>query len=168
MSEAGDSQSSTKKAPIRVRQLLPDDEGRWQALFKAYVAFYGATISDDVVTRTWQRLRGGEDNLFAFVAELPSRSIEHGHDIVGIVHAVSHASTWSSTPYCYLEDLYVDRQARGFGVGRALIEAVYKEADALGCTRTYWATKADNVTARQFYDRIADVSPFVQYRRPQR
>jgi GNAT superfamily N-acetyltransferase len=81
------------------------------------------------------------------------------------VHAVFHPSTWSPTAYCYLEDLFVAREARHHGTGEALIEAVYKEADKRGATRTYWATKEDNATARRLYDRVAKLSPFVQYRR---
>jgi ribosomal protein S18 acetylase RimI-like enzyme len=50
-------------------------------------------------------------------------------------------------------------------VGRALIEAVYREADARACTRTYWITEATNHTAQKLYDRLATKSPFVQYRR---
>ena len=69
------------------------------------------------------------------------------------------------TYYCYLEDLFVDIDTRRTGTGRALIEAVYREADRLGATRTYWATKEDNRTARRLYDRLATLSPFVQYRR---
>ena len=51
------------------------------------------------------------------------------------------------------------------GAGRALIEAVYREADARGCTRTYWVTEEGNATARALYDRVATKAPFVQYRR---
>jgi len=46
-----------------------------------------------------------------------------------------------------------------------LIEAVYKEADARQCTRTYWATQEFNYRARELYDQLATKSPFVQYRR---
>jgi GNAT superfamily N-acetyltransferase len=50
-------------------------------------------------------------------------------------------------------------------VGRALIEATYREADKRGATRTYWATMEGNATARRLYDRLAKLSGFVQYRR---
>ena len=55
-----------------------------------------------------------------------------------------HRSTWSPAWYCYLEDLFVDPARRKTGTGRALIEAVYREADARGCTRTYWVTQEFN------------------------
>ena len=84
---------------------------------------------------------------------------------VGLVHLLLHRSTWSNGFYCYLEDLFVDPTQRGRGIGRALIEAVYAEADARQCTRTYWMTQETNATARALYDRVATKSPFVQYRR---
>jgi GNAT superfamily N-acetyltransferase len=84
---------------------------------------------------------------------------------IGLAHALFHRSTWSPTTYCYLEDLYVDRDTRRHGVGRALIEAVYREADKRGATRTYWATMGDNAAARRLYDALATLTPFVRYRR---
>ena len=67
--------------------------------------------------------------------------------------------------YCYLEDLFVTPEARGLGVGRALIEGVYAEADLRGADRTYWATQEQNATARKLYDSIGTLTEFVQYRR---
>ena len=77
----------------------------------------------------------------------------------GLAHILLHRSTWSPTWYCYLEDLFVDPSHRGKGAGRALIEAVYREADAHQCTRTYWVTEETNATARALYDRMATKTP---------
>jgi len=102
---------------------------------------------------------GQEDGFLGLVA-----ADDNGR-LTGLAHALFHRSTWSPTFYCYLEDLFVDIDTRRQGVGRALIEATYREADKRGCTRTYWATKADNAAARRIYDRVAKQSGFVQYRR---
>ena len=85
--------------------------------------------------------------------------------LVGIALLVFHPSTWSATSYCYLEDLFVAPPARGQGVGRALIEAVYPAADERGATRTYWVTETGNAAARRLYDGVAMRAPYVQYRR---
>jgi GNAT superfamily N-acetyltransferase len=143
---------------ITVRPLQEADLAEWDALFDAYVRFYEADVTDDVIALTWQRLLSGQDGLFGLAAAAGGR-------LIGIAHALFHRSTWSPTFYCYLEDLFVDPGARGQGVGRALIEAVYREADANGCTRTCWATKSNNTVARRLYDGLATLSPFVQYRR---
>jgi len=47
-----------------------------------------------------------------------------------------------------------------------LIEAVYQAADANGTPSVYWLTQDFNTTARQLYDRIGVLSPFIRYNRP--
>ena len=148
----------------RIRALNERDEGRWHALFKAFHASSGASIHNDVVAQTWQRLCHREDNMFAFVAELPSRSISNGYDVVGIVHGVIHASTVSLRSHCCLEGLYVDAQARGHGIGTALIKAVIREADRRGSSRTYWMTDGERAEAHNLFDSLAERLPLMQFR----
>ena len=54
---------------------------------------------------------------------------------------------------------------RGKGVGGALIESVYERARAAGSPRVYWLTHETNHTARQLYDRVAENSGFIFYRK---
>jgi GNAT superfamily N-acetyltransferase len=86
--------------------------------------------------------------------------------LVGLTHFVFHRHGWKIADTCYLQDLYADPEVRGQGVGRALIEAVYAAADARGAPSVYWQTQEFNATARQLYDRIAQKTPFIVYRRP--
>jgi GNAT superfamily N-acetyltransferase len=67
--------------------------------------------------------------------------------------------------YCYLQDLFVAETARGLGLGRALIEAVCDKARAEGASRVYWLTQEGNATARALYDKLAERSGFIQYRK---
>lgn len=145
---------------VRVRRLEARDRAAWLPLFKGYVAFYKATIADEVIEETWARLLSGKEGYHIGLVAVDERDIP-----IGIAHVLFHRSTWSPTWYCYLEDLFVEPGLRAKGVGRALIEATYKEADAKGATRTYWATQEFNYRARGLYDRLATKSPFVQYRR---
>jgi GNAT superfamily N-acetyltransferase len=149
----------TSVGDIKIRPLKASDREAWEELFRGYINFYEAKVPDDVVALTWERLVNEADGFLGLVA------VDDRDRPIGLAHAVFHPSTWSPTAYCYLEDLFVGREARHHGTGRALIEAVYKEADKRGATRTYWATKEDNRTARRLYDRVATLSPFVQYRR---
>ena len=145
---------------VRIRRLETRDKAAWLKLFKGYIAFYKATVADDVIEATWQRLlAGGEGFHIALVA------VNESDMPVGIAHVLFHRSTWSPTWYCYLEDLYVEPSLRAGGIGEALIQATYVEADARGATRTYWATQEFNYRARGLYDKVATKSPFVQYRR---
>jgi GNAT superfamily N-acetyltransferase len=145
---------------VRVRRLEARDRAQWLALFKGYIAFYRADVPADVIDTLWDRLlHGGEGFHMALVA------VDDADKPLGLAHVLFHRSTWSNGWYCYLEDLFVDPQRRQVGAGRALIEAVYREADARHCTRVYWMTEEANATARALYDRVATKAPFVQYRR---
>ena len=145
---------------VRIRRLEARDKPAWLPLFEGYIAFYEATVSDDVIEATWQRLMAGAPDFHIALVAVG------GDDVpIGIAHVLFHRSTWSVTHYCYLEDLFVRPDLRAKGVGRALIEAVYAEADARKCTRTYWTTQEFNYRARGLYDRMATKSVFVQYRR---
>jgi GNAT superfamily N-acetyltransferase len=84
--------------------------------------------------------------------------------VLGIVHFICHRSTWTAGPYCYLQDLFTAEAARGQGVGKALIEAVYAQAKADGASRVYWLTHETNVAARSLYDKLATRTGFIQYR----
>lgn len=144
---------------VDIRPLREADRDAWDALFRGYINFYEAKVADEVIEQTWRRLICQQDGFWGAVA------VDENDHPIGLAHVVFHPSTWSPTTYCYLEDLFVDRGVRRNGVGRALIKAVYEEADRRGATRTYWATKEDNSQARRVYDRVASLSPFVLYRR---
>ncbi|PQA88894.1 GNAT family N-acetyltransferase [Hyphococcus luteus] len=140
-----------------IRPIAASDEAAWRALWRAYLDFYGKTDLPPAHTdRLFAGLMKGEP-YFAFVAEKDGA-------VIGFVHGLPHPSTWSETGYCYLEDLYVDKAARGSGAGRALINAVYDEAKRRNLSRVYWHTDHGNETARKLYDKVATLSDFVHYR----
>jgi GNAT superfamily N-acetyltransferase len=144
---------------ISVRPVAASDKEAWLKLFRDYIVFYRTSIPETVIAETWRRLLDRDDNMAALIA------VDETGKALGIAALVFHRSTWSATWYCYLEDLFVAPEARGLGVGKALIEATYAEADRRGASRTYWATQEDNATARKLYDRVATLTEFVQYRR---
>jgi GNAT superfamily N-acetyltransferase len=85
--------------------------------------------------------------------------------LVGIAHYIFHRSCWTVGDYCYLQDLFVAEEARSLGIGRALIEAVEAVARRAGASRIHWLTQESNKTARILYDRMAERSGFIQYRK---
>ena len=62
-----------------------------------------------------------------------------------------------------LQDLFTLPSERGRGVGRALIEAVYRQAAAAGSKRVYWHTQESNAPGRALYDKVAKNSGFIVY-----
>jgi len=90
---------------------------------------------------------------------------EAGGGLIGLAHTILHRNTAMIAPVCYMQDLFVAQEARGHGVGRALIEAVYARARAAGLPRVYWQTHETNATAQALYDKVAERSGFIQYRK---
>jgi GNAT superfamily N-acetyltransferase len=146
---------------VEVRELRPSDRQNWDALWSGYLEFYEHRLPQAITDHVWQRLIDPADQPYGLVA------LDETGALVGFVHYHFHLSTWSVAGYCYLEDLYVAAAARGKGAGRALIEAVYRAADERGATRVYWHTQETNAQARELYDKVAELTPFVQYRRVQ-
>ena len=108
--------------------------------------------------RTWQRFFDAYEPVHALVAE--------SHDVLlGLTHYLFHRSTTAIGPVCYLQDLFTSEAARGKGVGRALINGVYEQAKRAGSSRVYWQTHETNRTAMQLYDKVAEKSGFVVYRK---
>ena len=143
----------------RIRELRAEDRARWDELWAGYLEFYRHALPQEITEFTWQRLMDPAAQPHGFVA------LDEAGRVIGFVHYHFHLSTWSISGYCYLEDLFVDATARGLGAGRALIEAVYRAADARGVTRVYWHTENDNERAQALYNQVADLAPFIQYRR---
>ncbi len=139
----------------RVAPLRTTDHARWLALWREYQSFYGIDLPAAVTANTWERLHNGR------VHGLGVR--DSGDALVGIVHFLFHEDTWSITPACYLQDLYVDRSARGTGCGRLLIQAVAEAARAAGANAPYWLTHETNTVARVLYDKVAKNLGFIQY-----
>jgi GNAT superfamily N-acetyltransferase len=86
--------------------------------------------------------------------------------LLGLTHYLFHRSTTAIEPVCYLQDLFTTEAARGQGVGRALITAVYQQARLAGTPRVYWQTHETNLTARRLYDTVAEHPGFIVYRKP--
>jgi GNAT superfamily N-acetyltransferase len=145
-----------------IRTADKDDFAQWKVLWDGYNAFYGrkgsTALPDNVTNMTWSRFFDGYEPMQALVAE-------HSGQLLGLAHFLFHRTTISIESTCYLQDLFTAEAARGKGVGRALIEEVYRYAKAAGCSRVYWHTHETNATAMRLYDKVAEKSGFVVYRK---
>lgn len=144
---------------VTTRPIEPDDYDDWRRLWTGYLDFYETSVSDEVYETTFARLcdpdNTAQNGLIATAMGVP----------MGLVHYIFHPHNWRVENVCYLQDLYADPTIRGHGVGRTLIEAVYAKADEAGCPNVYWLTQDFNETARQLYDRIGQLTPFIKYQR---
>ncbi|SDY28202.1 GNAT family N-acetyltransferase [Citreimonas salinaria] len=150
----------TKPSALGIRPLTPEDAAAWRVLWTDYLAFYETRLDESVKDATFARLLDpAEPAMNALLAELDGKP-------VGLVHYIFHRHCWRIEDVCYLQDLFTAPEARGRGVARALIEAVYARADANGTPQVYWTTQEFNHTARALYDKVARLTPFIKYQRP--
>jgi GNAT superfamily N-acetyltransferase len=145
-----------------VRPIAPDDYEQWLPLWDGYNAFYGRSgptaLAPEITRTTWARFFDPAEPVHALVAERRSQ-------ILGLAHLLYHRSTTAIAPICYLQDLFTVESARGRGVARALIGEVYEQAKRAGSSRVYWQTHETNQTAQHLYDKIAERSGFIVYRK---
>jgi GNAT superfamily N-acetyltransferase len=147
---------------ILVRNVQQRDFAEWKVLWDGYNEFYGRkdeTALPEIITNvTWTRFFDGYEPIYALVAEREGK-------LVGLVHYLFHRSSTALTSNCYLQDLFTSEAARGQGVGRALIEKVYRRAQQAGSGRVYWQTHETNTHAMKLYDKVAEKSGFIVYRK---
>lgn len=145
------------KAQIEIRPVGADERAAWEPLWQGYLTFYKTSVPPETTDATWARFHDPAEPMFLLGAYVDGT-------LTGIVQYLLHRSTWTVGNYCYLQDLFVKDTARGLGLGRALIEAVYADAKARGASRVHWLTHETNAQARLLYDRIAERPGFIQYR----
>lgn len=104
-------------------------------------------------------LFGPAPALFAHVATLDEQ-------VAGCAIWFLNYSTWDGVHGIYLEDLFVKPQARGSGLGKALIAALAEEAVRNGYSRVSWSVLTWNTPSIEFYESLgADVQDdWVGYR----
>ena len=110
---------------VTLRPVTADDHAAWLPLWQAYQRFYETRIDEAVSAVTWQRMLDTSEPTNAALAWVDGKA-------VGMVHWIYHRSNWTVENACYLQDLYVDANQRGKGVGRQLIELVYDTARQAG------------------------------------
>lgn len=144
---------------LDIRAIRAADRPAWEDLWRAYLTFYNTELPGEVIEVAFGRLIGDNPHDYnGLIAVLDGKP-------VGIAHFLFHRHGWKIENTCYLQDLFTAPAARGRGVGRALIEAVYQQADAAGAPAVYWMTAEDNAPARLLYDRVAGLTPFIKYAR---
>ena len=145
---------------MEIRAITASDKAQWQTLWDGYQTFYDHPgRPQSFFDQAFARLLSGDVGDFrGFVAD-------EGGKFLGLTHYVFHPSLWRPGGVCYLQDLFTVPDARGKGVGRALIEAVAAAAEAHGAEAVYWLTAEDNYAGRMLYDRVATRTPFIKYQR---
>ncbi len=142
---------------MMIRWAEPGDEAAWRQLWAGFLDYYEMSLAPEITDFTWKRLMDP-------ASPLKVRLACEGAAVLGFAIHQHHPSTWVMGEDCYLEDLFVSADARGKGVGRALLQDLADHARAQGWKRLYWNTDASNETARRLYDSFTPDDGHVRYR----
>ena len=140
-----------------IRPATAADQAAWLPLWRGYQRFYTVEQPEHETRITWQRLLDPTEPMHLALAEC-------GGSVVGMVHFIEHRTCWTQANAVYWQDLFTAPEARGHGVGRALIAHVCERARAMGCAKVHWHTHETNAQAMALYDKVAERPGFVQYR----
>ncbi|MEM5404644.1 MULTISPECIES: GNAT family N-acetyltransferase [Paraburkholderia] len=143
---------------VEIKAIENSDFDMWLPLWEGYQRFYKVDIPHAVTRNTWERFVDPNEPMHAVLAMTCGQPC-------GFAHTVYQRSTWTSADYCYLQDLFVSPDARGRGIGRALIEHVYAAAKLRKAPRVHWLTHETNYPGRLLYDAVGERSGFIQYRK---
>ncbi len=130
---------------IIIRKAIKEDMSRVLDLIKELAIFEKEPDAVEITIEDLQKASFGDHPKFdCFVAEIDKK-------IEGIALTYQRFSTWKGI-VLHLEDLIVNKQARGKGVGTALLDKVVNYGNTLGVKRIVWDVLDWNEPAIQFYE----------------
>jgi ribosomal protein S18 acetylase RimI-like enzyme len=142
---------------LTIRPIAPADREGWNRLYAGYAAFYLVTQTDAMRDRVWSWLMDSTNEINGLVAE------DADGKLIGLAHFRPFARPLAASVGGFLDDLFVDPDARGSGAADALMEALKAEGVKRGWSVIRWITAEDNYRARKLYDRMAEKTRWVTY-----
>lgn len=142
---------------VTIRPVTPDDQSAWAQLYTGYADFYKVEQNDEMRARVFGWLMDSAHECNGFVA------VNAEGTLIGLTHYRPFASPLRGAVNCFLDDLFVDPDARGSGAADALINAVADEAHKNGWATVRWITADDNYRGRGVYDKLATRTMWITY-----
>ncbi|MFJ1866143.1 GNAT family N-acetyltransferase [Streptomyces sp. NPDC088097] len=135
-------------APV-VRPARPEDLPRLVELVHEHVAYERADPRPPgLADRLGPQLFAPDARLWVLLAETPDGTV------AGYAACSTEFAFWDGRHYLHMDCLYLAEDARGHGLGAALMTGVAALAAELGLDRVEWQTPEWNEGAVRFYDRL--------------
>jgi GNAT superfamily N-acetyltransferase len=142
---------------VNVRAVNENEFFDWLELYSEYGEFYETPLTDEKALLVWSWLIDSDHELNAFVA------VDSNDKPIGLAHYREFARPLAGATGLYLDDLFVSPDARGAGVGSALITALKEKAENENFSVVRWITASDNATAQRVYDKLANKTSWITY-----
>ncbi len=143
--------------PLTIRSPALEDRAGWDRLYQGYAAFYKVTQTPEMRDKVWSWIMDPAQTTEGLIA------VNDAGEAVGLAHFRAYARPLSASTGGFLDDLFVDPDARGGRVAAQLIGAIRAIAEQRGWSVLRWITAEDNYRARGLYDQLAARTPWVTY-----
>lgn len=142
---------------VQIRPIMAADRQIWDRLFAGYARFYKVDQTPQMRETVWDWLMDEGHTSNGLVAE------DVAGKVIGFTHYRPFVSQLGARTNGFLDDLYVDPEARGSGAAEALIHAVGDIARDKGWGVVRWITADDNYRGRGVYDKLATRTMWISY-----
>ena len=141
---------------MEIRQMTQDDLPQ---VAKLYQGFWGEKSNISKMKASFARIIERQSHIL-LVAE------EAGECLGTVMGVVCEEIYGECQPFCVLENMIVDSDRRGKGVGRRLVEGLEAEAKGRGCTQILVQTEKSRPDAVAFYNALGyDPTPMQGYKK---
>jgi GNAT superfamily N-acetyltransferase len=142
---------------VEIRPARTDEIEEMLPLIRAYCEFYETEPNDAGIRSMFETLITEPSQGVVLIARDDGRA-------VGFATLDWKWSSLKGARIGYLEDLFVDPEARGRGIADALIEMCAERCRELGMPALEWLTAPDNHRAQKVYNRTgAESDTFLEY-----
>lgn len=142
----------------QVSFVSPNDKAEWRPLFDGYAKFYKVPMNDGIADRVWAWLLDPDHVLEGLMVR------DAGGRAVGILHVRACPRPLGGGDVGFVDDMFVEPEARGSGAADALFARLKELARERGWPALRWVTQHFNERGRAFYDRYTGgPSDFIMY-----
>ena len=142
---------------VATRPGAKDEFEQWNQLYESYAQFYKVVQDQPMRDTVWGWLHDADHQTCGLVAENAEGKV------IGLAHYPRLARPLAAATGGFLDDLFVEPQARGSGAAAALIDALKTEGERRGWSVIRWITADDNYRARALYDKMAVRTHWLTY-----
>ncbi|MEO1053411.1 MAG: GNAT family N-acetyltransferase [Bacteroidota bacterium] len=133
---------------LNIREAIPADLDEIMRLCAAHAAYEGAEFNPkDSFKDDLHALLFTQSKVFCLV-------VETAKGLIGYATCMEQLATWTARPYLYMDCLFVKEEARGQGIGQALMTRVAEVMKERQLTEIQWQTPSTNHLAISFYVRL--------------
>lgn len=133
------------------------DREDWAQLYQGYAEFYQVPMNEQILDTVWAWIHDADNPFFGLIAK------DQTGKAVGLMHCRQMPSPLRGALVGFLDDLFVDPEARGQGVVEELYVALNQLGEQQGWPFIRWITAENNYRGRAVYDKLSDKTHWVTY-----